>query len=133
MARKLSRRALSAYIAGRLIEGASEKEVATHVAAYLLETRRTNELELIIRDVQLRLAEQGKVTGTVTSAFELADESKKAIEAFVKDKTGATDVVVDTVVDPTVLGGVKITLPGREFDATVARALTTLKTRYKKA
>lgn len=133
MARKLSRRALSAYIAGRLIEGAPEKEVATHVAAYLLETRRTNELELIIRDVQLRLAEQGKVTGTVTSAFELADESKKAIEAFVKDKTGATDVVVDTVVDPTVLGGVKITLPGREFDATIARALTTLKTRYKKA
>tara|TARA_Y100001949_G_scaffold28778_1_gene21912 strand:+ start:2204 stop:2605 length:402 start_codon:yes stop_codon:yes gene_type:complete len=133
MAKKLSRRALSVYIADQLIEGAAVKVVAQKVAAYLLENRRTKELHLVLRDVQWRLAERGIATGTVTTAFALETESKKAIEQFVKAKTGATQVTIDPIVDPRVLGGVKIRLPGREFDTTVARALTTLKTRYKKA
>ncbi len=133
MARKLSRRALSAYIAEQLVDGNSEQDLAAHVAAYLIESHRTKELDLIIRDVQVRLAESGRVTGSVTTAFALADESRQAIEAFIKDRTNATKVEVDETVDPKVLGGVKINLPGREFDATIAHALTTLKTRYKKA
>ena len=70
---------------------------------------------------------------SIVSAFDLSAETKKALEAFVKTKTKATQVSLSNMVDPSVLGGVKITIPGRELDQTVARQLTVLKTRFKKA
>jgi F0F1-type ATP synthase delta subunit len=42
-------------------------------------------------------------------------------------------VTLSNMVNSEVIGGVKITVPGRELDQTVARQLTVLKTRFKKA
>lgn len=133
MAKKVSRRAVAMYIADQMVYGTSVKSLAKQLAAYLIDTRRTKEVELIVRDIEYYLAEKGHVSGTVTSAYALSAEMKASLESFVKKQTSAKAVSLETTVDESVLGGVKIALPGKEFDATIARALTTLKTRYKKA
>lgn len=134
MARKLSRRSISSYIADQLIAGeTTEKDIATQLAAYLIDTRRTKEATTILRDIDHYLADKGHVLGTITSAFSLDASTKELLEAYAKRQTGASYVNLDEITDPSVLGGVKITLPGKELDATIARQLTVLKTRFKKA
>lgn len=133
MARKLSRREVAQYIANQLIAGASPKKMTLQLAAFLIESRRTNELTIMIRDIAMYLSDAGHVSGTMTSARELNTATKKAIEQYVKEKTGAAHIELDTIVDESVLGGIKLEVPGREFDSTIARQLTLLTTRYKKA
>lgn len=133
MARKLSRRTLATHFANEVLAGTSVKKLSKQLAAYLIETRRTSELSLMTREIQYRLAEKGYVTGTVTTAHELSAATKAAIEAFAKQQSQAKTLRLDTIVDESVLGGVKLDLPGHELDATISRQLTTLKTRYKKA
>jgi len=129
---KLSRRAIATYVAEQLTAGDSKK-VVLQLAAYLVDTRRTKELSLIIRDIQFYLSEAGAVSGVVTTASELTAETKKAVEKYIKEQTGAKTVALDSLIDPSVIGGVKVSIPGRELDATVSRSLTVLKTRFKKA
>ena len=133
MARKLSRRSLALHVATHLVNGKPQKEIATQLAAYLMWTRRTRELSVIVRDVQFYLAEHGHIAGTVTSAHELSAATISSIEAFTKQKTGAKQVSLDTILDESLLGGIKLEVPGYELDSSVARQLTILKTRFKKA
>ena len=132
MARRLSRRQLAGYVAAEIIAD-NKKAAITQLAAYLVEQRRTKEVALLLRDVASQLAEQGQVTGTVTTAHDLTEETKAAIDQFVKQATGASTVALELKQNPAVLGGVKIALPGKEIDRTVARQLTILTTRFKKA
>lgn len=131
--KRLSRRQISTYIAHQLIAGESQQTLTRQLAAYLIETRQTKEVNLILRDVQYYLAKQGHVLGTVTTANELTESTKKTIEAYAKQATNASHITLDTVVDPSVLGGIRLSLPGVELDTTIARQLTALKTQYKKA
>lgn len=133
MSSRLSRRSMADYIASGLVEGRDKKQLFKQLAGYLVDTRRTKELSLIVRDIEHNLSEKGIVRGEIVSAFELTAETMKALEAFVKDKTKASQVSLSAQVNPDVLGGVKITIPGRELDQTAAHQLTVLKTRFKKA
>lgn len=130
---RLSRRSMAEYIATSLVEGQSKKKLFQQLAGYLVDTRRTKELDLIVRDIEFSLAEKGIVQASVVSAFDLTAETKKALEMFVKKHTQATHVSLANVVDASVLGGVKLTVPGRELDQTALHQLTVLKTRFKKA
>lgn len=129
---RLSRRAIATYVADQLLDGTDHKKLVLQLAAYLVETRRTNELTLVIRDIQYYLAEKGSVSGVVTTASTLTAETKKAVEKYIKQQTGAETVSLDSFIDPSVIGGVKVSIPGRELDATVSRNLTVLRTRFKK-
>ena len=124
---------MAEYIAEGLVEGKNKKILFKQLAAYLVDSRRTKELDLIIRDIEWKLAEKGYIQATITSAFDLTAQTTKALEAFVKAETKASKVSLEKKLDPSVLGGVKISVPGREIDQTVAHQLTVLKTRFKKA
>jgi F-type H+-transporting ATPase subunit delta len=130
---KLSRRAIAQYAVEQLSSGADSKQLVLQLAAYLVDTRRTRELSLIVRDIQYYLAEAGSVSGVITTATELSVATKDAINDYIKKQTGATTVALDSLIDPSIIGGVKVSIPDREFDATVSRSLTVLKTRFKKA
>jgi F-type H+-transporting ATPase subunit delta len=132
MARKISRRSLAMYVATNLINQ-RRAVVVKQLAAYLVETRRTKELDMIVRDINFYLSEVGITSATLTSAYDLSAETKKAIEKFIVQKTKSSEVAIETRVDPNVLGGIKISLPGYELDQTIAHQLTVLKTRFKKA
>lgn len=133
MGRTLSRRAVAAYVADELVKGTGARAAYRQLAAYLVDTRRTKEVDLFVRDIVHQLSLRGHVAGTVTSAYELSRATKQALEAYTRAATDARTVHLDEVVDPQVLGGVKLSLPGKELDTTVVRQLLTLRTRYKKA
>lgn len=130
---RISRRSIAEYIANGLIDGKNKKTLFQELAGFLLESKRTKELDMIVSDIEAQLADRGIVLAAVISASELSAETKNALEKFVKEKTDAKQVSLETTIDPTVLGGVKISVPGYELDQTVAHQLTVLKTRFKKA
>jgi F-type H+-transporting ATPase subunit delta len=130
---RLSRRTIAKYIADQLIAEADSDTLIQQLAAYLVDTRRTKELSLIVRDIQYFMAEAGSVYGVVTTATVLPAATQKAVEAYVKQHTGANTVSLENSIDADVIGGVKISIPGRELDATIHHSLNILKTRFKKA
>lgn len=123
MANRLSRRKIAAYAVDRLDGGAEPAAVVKEMAAFLVETRRTRELDLLIRDIEGELALRGTVIADVTSAYPLADEIKKQIAELVDAK----HLQVRETVDPSVLGGVRVEVPGGRFDGTIKHRLAVLK------
>lgn len=133
MARKLSRQAVAAYVADRLIAGDDQAHLMQQVAAYLIESGRTSEVSLTLRDIQYYLSEKQHLTGTVVSARELSQASRDALHTYLAAETGAAHISIAESIDPTLIGGIRLSLPGKELDTSLSRKITVLKTRYKKA
>lgn len=123
MAVRVSRRKIALYVTQQLLEGAKQKAVMREVAAFLVETRRTRELDLVIRDIEGELAAHGIVVADVLSAYPLADELKKEVARLV----GAKDLQLRETIDPSVLGGMRVSVPGKRFDGTIRHKLEALK------
>ncbi len=132
MAIRLSRRKITSYIAQQLVDGVEVEQLVRQLAAFLIDSRRTDEVGLIVRDIEYELTKRGVVLARVTSAFNLAEATRHAVTKLIQAKTGARQVQLHEFIDPSVLGGVKIDLPGLQLDATIARKLTLLRTNYKK-
>lgn len=64
---------------------------------------------------------------TVSTATELSSAQEKEIVAAVKQKHSVSSVTIEKVVDPTLIGGIKLTINSVEYDGTVAGKLTKLK------
>jgi F-type H+-transporting ATPase subunit delta len=111
----------------RLLKGDDAKIVIKELAAYLLDGRRTREAELIVRDIEARLLANGTALVTTTSARELSDESKRSIKELVKtEQPGVKDIILREQIDESVIGGVRIELPGKLADFTVKAKLDKL-------
>ena len=124
---KLSRRKLAGNAAVRLSGGESKKTVLRDLAAYLIDTNRKKEATLIVRDIEAMLVDAGTAIGTVVSARPLSDDSLKTIEAFVKQSNSRIkSVVLREQVDESLIGGVRIELPGQQLDASVKAKLEQL-------
>jgi F-type H+-transporting ATPase subunit delta len=132
MAARLSRRKITSYLAEQMVAGTPVGQLVLQLAAYLIETKRTSEVGLIVRDIEYELSSRGIVLAQVTSALDLTTATEAAVTKLIKDTTGASKVNLRKFIDPEVLGGVKIDLPGLQLDTTIARRLTTLRTNYKK-
>ena len=132
MAKRLSRRVLAAHVAAA-VEAGDAKKAVLQLAAHLIDTRRTKEANLIVRDAEQQLADSGIVVGTVVAAFDLSSAMQSALQTMVKQKTDARQVTLVYRSDPSVLGGFAVHLPGKQLDRTIQTHLTTLKTRFKKA
>jgi len=122
MALRVSRRKLSAYAVGRLIGGAKKTEVLRELAAYLVDTRRTRELELLVRDIEDALAQRDIVVANVTTAHPLSAQLKAEVEKLVGGK-----VQLKTTIDENVLGGIRVEVPGKRYDGTIRHKLLQLK------
>lgn len=125
MALRLSRRKLAAFVAAELL--ADNQKALRILAAYLVESGRTREAELVVRDIEDALASRGVVVAEATAARSLSAETAKAIKAFLSGRYNASEVLLETHVDPTVIGGVRIATPDAEFDSTIRHKLTLLR------
>lgn len=123
MAQRLSRRKIATYVADQLLSGKA-KEVLREVAAFLVETGREREAELLARDIEYALMERGTTVARIASAHELTASLKVQIEKLIGGK-----VQLKATIDPTLLGGVRIDTPDKRFDGTLAHKLTALKTK----
>ncbi|MDN5275894.1 MAG: synthase delta subunit [Candidatus Saccharibacteria bacterium] len=131
MAQRLSRRLIAQYVARELTDSEDAKKLLQEVAGYLVESRRTSEIDLLVRDIEYELAERGHIRAEVTTAYPLGDALRQSTIDLIKQQTAATAVSLDETVDEAVLGGMRISLPGRELDQTVRTQLLRLETTFK--
>ena len=128
MATRISRRKLAAHAAKRIVTGDSIQAVLDEMAAYLTDTHRKNEAELVVRDIEIALLSEGIVLGTAISARPLTTAAKEELEAYIKGAcSGAKTVALREIVDTTVIAGVRLELPDKQLDSTVASKLEKLK------
>ena len=119
---KLSRTKLARYVAAEVQAGRSETAIQ-QLAAYLVQTGRAREAELVIRAVNEELERGGVVIASVTSA----EPIDQAVRDAVASMLGSSQTAFDETVDPGVLGGIRVVTPSRLLDATFRRRLTTLR------
>lgn len=118
---KLSRRKISEYIAEQVLAGNTDVAIK-ELAAYLIESRRTREAELIVRSIEDELAKRGMVVANVTTATKL----DKTLTESIKEILGAKKLAVRENVDESVIGGVKVEAPGVKLDATIRNRINNL-------
>ncbi|MDB5178040.1 MAG: synthase delta subunit [Candidatus Saccharibacteria bacterium] len=124
---KLSRRKLSQHVAQRLAAGDNVSEVMRELGAYLIDSRRQRELELIVRDIETALLARGIAIADTTSARALSETATQEITAMIKaNYSDVSQVMLREHIDPSVIGGVRIELPDRQLDATVRTKLEKL-------
>jgi F-type H+-transporting ATPase subunit delta len=102
---------------------------ATNLAKLLIESNRIREVGAIAEDFQ-RLADEaaGRVRATVTTAVELSSKDRDRVEHELSRRLGK-EVRLDALVDPTILGGLKLQYGDRLVDASVATRLQQLRRR----
>ena len=120
---RVSRRKIAGFVSEKLIAGRPVTEAIKEAAAYLIETKRTSERELLVRDIEDILAEKGVVIADVTSAHPLTDTLRSEVRTLI----GANELHLRESIDGSVLGGVRIDMPGTRFDGTVKRKLNALR------
>lgn len=122
MAARLPRRKIALTAVDRILQGESVADVMKMIAAYLVTTRRVREYELVAYDMEDIFAERGHSVVDVASAFPLTRENRDQIAKMV----GKSDVQFRETLDPSLLGGIYVGLPGKRFDGTLRHKLTTL-------
>src|SRR6478672_12842063 len=121
---KLSRRKLANNAAARLASGEDKKIVLRDIAAYLIDSGRKSEAVLIVRDVEAMLMDNGTAVGTVTSARPLSGSALENVKSFIKQTDSTiSQVVLREHIDESLIGGVKLELPGMQLDASVQSKL----------
>lgn len=129
MAGRISRRKLAQYVADKLT--ANQTAVIKELAAFLLATKRTRELELIVRDIEAELKDRGVIIADVASAYPLSEAVKKEVTEFIinssNQSTDKTEVYLRETVDSQLLGGVRIAMAGELFDGTIRHKINALR------
>jgi F-type H+-transporting ATPase subunit delta len=114
----------------QLITGVSSLDrEATNLARLLIESRRVNEAGSIEDEFQ-RLSDDaaGRVRATATTAVELSTDVREDIRRDLSERLGK-DVRLTVVVDPRILGGLRVQFGDHVIDATVATRLEQLRRR----
>ena len=124
MSGQVSRRKLADLVADRLLSG--DTDVITQLAAYLVDTHQTRRVGVLVRDIETAMARRGTVAD-IASAHELSQAISQRIRQFVRQHTGAAQVVLRTHYDPALLGGVRITTPTAQLDTTIQTKLQQLR------
>lgn len=119
---RLSRRKLAQYAVDAYEKGKFEDALQS-IAAYLIESRRLREVELVVRAIEDELAARGTVIAHVATARPLTAELQNAITKLV----GAKEISLVETINPELIGGVRIETPGKLLDATIKRKLLTLR------
>lgn len=120
MPARLSRRRIAEYAADQLI---AQKNIVPDLARMLVNDVRTREVELLVRDIEAALAVRGTVIATVTTARGLDEDIKRAISELI----GPGDVKLRERIEKSIIGGLRIDLPGQRLDATIKHKLAALR------
>lgn len=123
MQQKISRRKIAQYVVTAHKAGTPLRLLIAEVAAYLIDTKRTREADLTVRAIEDAFAEQGIVVTRVTTAHPLDKQLRREIAT----RVGGDVASIDEIVDPEVVGGVRIETPGKILDATLKRKLLALR------
>ena len=105
-----------------------DREVV-NLARLLIESNRVNEVAGVVEEFRdLADAAAGRVRAVVTTAVELPADEKDKIARTLSSRLGK-EISLRALVDPRVLGGLKLQYGDRLIDATVATRLQQLRSR----
>lgn len=117
---------------GALIEsllGSRASEATTLVVASLVQQPRERRVrELLDRAERLVAADRGRKVAIVTAAAPLSAAQSDRLVAALSKRYGA-DVALNTVIDPSVVGGVRVQVADDVIDASVSARLADLRQR----
>jgi F-type H+-transporting ATPase subunit delta len=102
---------------------------ATNLAKLLVESDRVRDVGAVADEFQ-RLADEaaGRVRATVTTAVELSSKDRDRVAEELSKRLGR-EIHLDVLVDPAILGGLKLQYGDRLVDASVATRLQQLRRR----
>lgn len=123
---RLSRRKLSSYFASSIAKGVDEKKLIKQLAAYMVDQKRTKELQSFVYDIEYQLGQNGQMVADVVSAHSLSESVKAAVVSFVEQTTGAKKTELREQLDPAVIGGIKLEFAGLRLDTTITGRLQKL-------
>lgn len=125
---EVSRRHLAEFIGEKTLHIKDGKKLAREIAAYLLDTKDTDELESLIRDIMEYRAQHGIVEAVAVSAHDLNDKTVRELEKIlVQEHPKAKSVHIITRHDPSVVGGVRLEMANEQLDLTVREKIDTFK------
>lgn len=129
-ANRFSRRVIARVMASKLVaEPARQDHWIKTLAAYLLETKRAGEADLIVNDIEHELYQQdGRLLVNVTSARPLVADVRAGLTKLLAARTKARQVLLTEEVDPSLLGGLVARTADAEWDASVRTKLNRLAT-----
>ena len=105
--------------------------LTTNTIALMASKRRLFVLPQMVADLRARIAnEKGEVTADVTSATKLTAAQAKALAATLKAKVGK-DVILNTTVDETLIGGLIVKLGSTMIDTSIKAKLAALQNAMK--
>lgn len=107
--------------------GAGMSDLVQNLVHLLLDKRRIG-IAGAVADSFVEMAEEarGVVRGTITTAVPISDANREAIMAKLGTLTGKT-VMLESKVDPAVIGGVRVRVQDVLFDGTVRQRLDQLR------
>lgn len=122
---KVSRRRIAREFVRTLREQPTHKSALTRqLAAYLIETKQTAQLDLLLQDVADELyVQEGRLNASITTAKPASQATKDAVAHLLTKATGAKSVDVTATTDPSLLGGIIVRTPRQQLDASVRRQL----------
>lgn len=125
----VTRKELAEIIGEKTLHLRGRGNLARSVAAYAAsEPGSIKDVDSLVRDIMQYRLERGLVEAVAVSAHELSPAVIKDIEDLLKDHfPNAKSVLVDTRLDESVVGGVRIELPQETLDLSVRSKLNTLK------
>lgn len=90
------------------------------------------ENEIISAFEEIWNQENGELPASISSAHQLADNSREAITDYLKNKTGAKKIVLTEEVDQDLLGGFVLKYESRVLDGSLKTNLEDLKNKMEK-
>jgi F0F1-type ATP synthase delta subunit len=124
----ISRRHLAEVIGERTLHVRDTEKLAKTIAAYLLDTHDTADLESLIRDVMEYRAQHGVVEAVAISAHDLSRDAIRDLEAILKrEHPKAKSVHIISRKDPSVVGGVRLQMANEQLDLSIREKLDTFK------
>jgi F0F1-type ATP synthase delta subunit len=125
---KYSRRRVINAIIDMLAMGTPAKQVAKTLAAYLVETKQTRDVELYLKDIESETSRRlGTATVHVSSARELSQATHRRIKQLITDSSGAKNVEIIETIDPNLIGGIVATTADSELNGSVRAKLQQLR------
>lgn len=116
-----------------VVEAAGLSNLVGNLIGVVAANRRLFALEDIIRAYRALVSvHRGEITAEVTSAQPLNEENRAAVEKALRDAVGSA-VVVETSVDPELLGGMIVRVGSRMVDSSLQTKLQRLQLAMKGA
>ena len=111
-----------------LLQGRASEATVVIVSSLARQPRERRIRQLLDRAMSLVADQRGRAVATVVSAVPLSDAQTVRLTAALSQRYGA-DVSLNAVVDPTVIGGVRVQIADDVIDASVVSRISDLRKR----